>query len=435
MFTKKDIQQALKIDIKINDVMFEAISEWSKVYNGDGEQIINVASAICYEVSTTCLNEMEIKIDGDKNVLKTFNSFKAKLQNTLELGLAKGGIAIKPYFKDNVVKLEYIQADYFIPVKVDDEGIITESVFIDTKQKGDKYYTRLEHHIYIDNTDYTIANYAFKSSDKSQLGNSISLASVDEWANIKPIVNIAGLDMPLYSYFKTPFANTIDNNSDIGVSIFARAINNIKEANKQYGRLLWEFEGGELAVHASDELFNENKSLPALNKRLFRQFDVASETFAINTFSPELRDVNLINGLNQILRFIELECGLSYGILSDSQIKELTATEVRSSKQRYYSTVSAIQDQLEKSINELLYIIKSLYMLYGVPVSKETEISLTFRDSILSDEQTDRNNDRTEVSQGLMTKVEYRMKWFGEDEETAREKLKEINNQWDNALL
>jgi len=192
---------------------------------------------------------------------------------------------------------------------------------------------------------------------------------------------------------------------------------------------LWEFEGGELAINASDELFNENKALPKLNKRLFRQFDVASERLTMETFSPELRDISYINGLNQIFRMIEMECGLSFGILSDSKTKELTATEVLSSKQRYYSTVSAIQENLERSIRELLNVVKDLYALYGVRISNETEISITFRDSILSDEQTERNNDRLEMQNGVMSKLEYRMKWYGEDEATAKKALQRINSE------
>ena len=34
--------------------------------------------------------------------------------------------------------------------------------------------------------------------------------------------------------------------------------------------------------------------------------------------------------------------------------------------------------------------------------------------------------DRQDVNMGVMSKVEYRMKWYNEDEETAKQKLAEI---------
>ena len=51
------------------------------------------------------------------------------------------------------------------------------------------------------------------------------------------------------------------------------------------------------------------------------------------------------------------------------------------------------------------------------------EFSCTFEDSILSTDEEKRRLDREEVAMGAMSLVEYRMKWYGEDEETARKKL------------
>ena len=34
--------------------------------------------------------------------------------------------------------------------------------------------------------------------------------------------------------------------------------------------------------------------------------------------------------------------------------------------------------------------------------------------------ETQKQSDRVEVASGLMSKIEYRVKWFGEDEKTAR---------------
>ena len=51
------------------------------------------------------------------------------------------------------------------------------------------------------------------------------------------------------------------------------------------------------------------------------------------------------------------------------------------------------------------------------------EFVCDFKDSILVDEETERQQDRQDVSMGVMGLLEYRMKWFGEDEKTAQKML------------
>ncbi len=55
------------------------------------------------------------------------------------------------------------------------------------------------------------------------------------------------------------------------------------------------------------------------------------------------------------------------------------------------------------------------------------EFLCTFNDSILVDEETERQQDRQDVSMGVMSHLEYRMKWYNEDETTARKNLPEQN--------
>ena len=52
---------------------------------------------------------------------------------------------------------------------------------------------------------------------------------------------------------------------------------------------------------------------------------------------------------------------------------------------------------------------------------------LEFNDSILADEESERQQDRQDVSMGVMSLVEYRMKWYNEDEATAKSKIPEQN--------
>lgn len=53
------------------------------------------------------------------------------------------------------------------------------------------------------------------------------------------------------------------------------------------------------------------------------------------------------------------------------------------------------------------------------------EFSCKFNDSILTDEEAERQQDRQDVSMGAMTVVEYRAKWYNETEEEAAKNVQQ----------
>ena len=120
----------------------------------------------------------------------------------------------------------------------------------------------------------------------------------------------------------------------------------MQDADDQYQRLLWEFEGGELAIDADITVLEASGELPRGKKRLFRNLGKDLDDGFYEVFSPTLRDESLINGLNQILRKIEFVCGLAFGTISETEYSAKTATGIKMSQQRSYSTVIDIQKEL-----------------------------------------------------------------------------------------
>ena len=100
-----------------------------------------------------------------------------------------------------------------------------------------------------------------------------------------------------------------------------------------------------------------------------------------------------------------------------------TATEVIASKKRKYNRVTAIQEKLEACLNGFVNALA----FYNGSYMSGVEFICDFNDSILTDEESERQEDRQDVSMGVMSALEYRMKWYNEDEETARSKLPEQN--------
>ena len=140
-------------------------------------------------------------------------------------------------------------------------------------------------------------------------------------------------------------------------------------------------------------------------------------------YSPEMRDEAFRRGLEEYKREIEFNVGLAYGDLSDAQEVDKTATEVLASKTRKYNRVTASQGKLEECLNGFVTALA----FYNGSYMSGVEFTCEFNDSILADEESERQQDRQDVSMGVMSLLEYRMKWYNEDEETAKAKLPEQN--------
>jgi len=266
---------------------------------------------------------------------------------------------------------------------------MTGAIFIQQIKRKNVIYTRAEHHEY-SNGVHAIDNKAFASHTSFSIGTPIELTSVPEWADIQPTVRIENVDRPLFAYFRVPQANRQDRHSPLGTSVYAEAVDTIRDADEQYGRLLWEYDGGQMAVDIAEDLLMHGPdgvtAVPKLSKRLYRKRSVSSrDQNFYQIFAPQLRDESYRRGLDLILKRIEFQCGLAYGTLSDPQSTEKTATEVTASKQRSYSTVRDIQLALQTALDDLVYAMDALTTLYQLAPAGAYKTTYNWDDSIVNE--------------------------------------------------
>lgn len=420
MFPLKDIKQALGVKLAITDDMMQSIEMWQKCFAGqafwlsDSVISLRLEQAITREFANITLNEMTASVSNDK-LQKIFETATEDLNSELQSGLATGAMVIKPLGGD---KVQYISANAFVPIEFDARHRLVKVIFPEFKKIGDNYYTRLEYHSLDTEKGLTITNTAYVSASEGQLGREIPLAAVDEWASLPNAVTYPAMLRPAFGYFRTPIKNTIDGSS-CGVSVYANDINLIRKIDTQFGRLDWEFESGERAIHVDAAAFKK-EGTEKLNKRLYKAVDVdLGDNELFKDFSPAIRQSDITDGLNTYLRRLEFSVGLAYGDLSDPDTVAKTATEILSAKNRKYNTVSAIQKQLKYCLDDLVYALA----FYNSLTTSGYTFVCDFKDSILTDEQTERTQDIQDLSLGIMRPDEYRMKWYGEDEKTAKKNL------------
>lgn len=442
MFNYSNIQKAMKTDIVVSNKMADKIYLWNKMYQNKSPWIndeirgIELPSAIASEMARLVTMERTININGGKRaefLSKQFECVDEGLPAYVEYGCASGGLVLKPYVDNGNIVVDFVQEGDFFPTSFN-RGVITGAIMPEFKKVGKKLYIRLEHHI-LNGDEYTIINRAFCSENASintgniiNLGGEISLKEVAEWEGLEPKAVLKNIKKPLFSFFRIPIANNVDIHSPLGVSVYSRAVNQIRDADEQYGAALWEYRSKETAIQAGDEFFDKDRHgnirYPKGMERIYKALgsnitDDNGKPF-FNVFSPDIRDESFYNGLNRILQRVEFNSGLAYGTLSDPQNVDKTAEEIKNSKQRSYATVKSLQNTLESALDNLVYAMDVWADIYGLAERGKYETAYGWDDSIIVDAEKEREEYRKDVAIGALNIWEYRMKRYGEDEKTAK---------------
>jgi len=436
-----DAKRVLKVDVAVSSEMQTAIDAWALMFQDkaewldDNTQSLGLPAAIAGEIARLTTVEMSSKVEGSPRadfLQGEYERVLASIRTNAEIAAAGGGIVFKPYVDGGRIAVDCVPAWRFLPTSFNSLGEVTGAVFVEQVTKGKTYYTRMEHHQLTD-TGYIVQNHAFMSMTQSNLGTPCQLGAVDEWADLEPELIIKYKDGTapegvLFAYFKMPFANNVDPASPLGVSIYSRAVGLVKEADKQYSRILWEYEGSELAIDASEGALKANgpdgkpAKVPERRKRLFRELGLDQGTSGdlYQIFSPEIRDTSLFNGLDKILKRIEFNCYLSYGTLSDPMSVEKTAEEIKTSKQRSYSAVCDIQKSLQGALEHLVWVMDFYASLYKLAPRGEYEVGFTWGDGVMENTDTEFARRKLLADSGYL-KPEKLLAWyFGITEDEAK---------------
>jgi A118 family predicted phage portal protein len=439
MLGQTTLKQALQVDVAVSSEMANALQLWSAMYANQAPWLsadvksLNLPAAIAGEIARAATIELQVEISGSARAAflqEQFSRVQAQLREQVEKGVAKGGLMLKPYVSGGRISVDFVQADQFYPVAFDSDGDITSCIFADHRQAGDRYYTRLELH-QMQPGGCLIRNLAFRSSSREALGQPCQLAEVQDWADLQPEALITGIDRPLYAYFRYPLANNIDPTSPLGVSCYSRAVDQIKHADEIYSNLIWEFESGKRAIYVDELAFGKNSDgKPVLpDRRLYRAIMTGGEIGSQKLFeawTPEFRDASIKSGLDAVLKRIEFNCGLAYGTLSDPETVDKTATEIKTSKQRSYATITDTQKALQAALEQLIWAMDIWASLEKLAPKGSYATAFDFDDSLLVDSEAQFNQDSRALGLGVMSKVEFRMRNYGESEEVARQKIAQI---------
>ena len=376
------------------------------------------------------------------------NAFGEKMQELIEQGLALGGSAIKVWAQPErrgrdgedgaeparVIRLGYCMADQFVPLAWDNARV-TEGVFISRRARKGWYYTRLEWHRWNGET-YVITNELYKSEmqrgaqagqNQDILGIHCPLAELQEmFPGLEP-ETVVPVEESLFSYFRTPIANNIDDNSPLGVSIYANALETLHAIDICYDSFVTEFRLGKKKIIVPARFLRA--VVDPQTGRQVRYFDPNDETYVgvadddgktgVHDISVELRVEEHVAAMNAFLNIFCLQVGLSAGTFSfDTQNHGIkTATEVVSENSKTYKTVRNYQNMVKPAVERLVHNIIAVASLYemttedGQSVAELSrrgyEVAVAMDDGITQDRQTNINEGISLVGAGLMSKLTF----------------------------
>ncbi len=394
---------------------------------------LGLPGAIGRELSRHALTEFSVTVSGSARadfINRQMQLAVPKFGENLEMGLCLGGVALKPYLEQgkNRVLVKAYTTD-FTPTRFDGTGKCIGGVFKDGPiRQGKEWFVKLEYHDFLvqedGSTAYVVENKAFRSGQDGGIGAQIPLDAVSEWKGLEERQAIGNLDGPLFAYFKSPMANREEPNSPLGVSVYSGPVKDlIEQADKQWERIWWEFKSGERKIFSDATQISAGQ----LEDRLFLKGAFTSQGNLFEQFSPEYRNSALYEGFQYILKIIEFNVGLAFGTISDPQsVVEKTATAEIIGKHEQYITEGAIQKAFQSTFDDLVNAVDAICSLYRLAPAGTFKTDYNWGDGVLDDPETRRQNmamDATLVNQGLMNDWEFRMKWYGEDEETARKML------------
>ena len=417
---------------------------------------MNIPKAICSEMAGLVWGEectVNVSIEGresqEDDPLNAFvqsvltdNAFNEKMQEDIEEGLALGGSALKTWAESKhdengnelpetrKLMIGYAMADQFIPISWDNAKV-TEGVFVSRIAKGGYYYTRLEWHRWNGMT-YVITNELYRSeiqkgrsSEETQdiLGVRYPLSEI--YPYLDEVTEIP-VEESLFTYWRTPIANNLDDNSPLGMSIYGNALETLHALDICYDSFVREFRLGKKRIIVPARAVRS--VVDPQTGKLCRYFDPNDETYeALASDTPEdlkitdnsvsLRVEEHVSAINAFLSILCLQTGFSAGTFTfDAHNGLKTATEVVSENSKTYKTIKTIQNQLRPAIEHLVRNIIDVAVLYEMEwqgqkieslIAPGYNINVTFDDGVTQDRQTNLNEGVMLVGAGLLSKYTF----------------------------
>lgn len=397
------------------------------IYNGikivgRTRKTIGISKLLCEDWANLLLNE-KVQINVDEGFQNEFNSilkqndFYHRANQLIELSFALGTGALIEYTDNkNNIAIDYITADMIYPLSWDN-GRITECAFASEKVVNKTKCIYLNIHV-LEKEKYVIYNKLFNYETGEEL----------IVKDIKP-KHPTNSNIPYFQIIKPNIVNNIDYQNPMGISVFANSISLMQGLDLVYDSYCNEFDLGKkrIMIPMSMVKFEQTKGnvdglSPVFDTNDTVFYAIPGENNQNNKpieFNMSIRATEHEQGIQTQLNLISKKSGLGNDRYNFEKGGIKTATEVISENSDLFQNLKKHELLLTDTLTDMVNAICKI-------LSKQTNVTIMFDDSIINDDNTKIDNNIKLVQAGLKSKISALMDIYGYDREKAQTELQAI---------
>lgn len=390
------------------------------------------------------------------------NDYYLDQETHLEMWIALGSGAIRPYVENDKIKLSWANATEIYPLeanttKVDQIAISRRLQKIENNNAV--YYTLLEFHQWGNwTTDeqgrkyrpYIITNELYRSGDPNTIGEQVPLDYVDEYAGLSSTTTINYLEKPLFAFYRNAGANNKNLVSPLGIGLCDNWFSTVDDINMVHDGFEWEVKTGYRRVSIPRSWVRRQQNMNGHqipedqqyfwdpNDAVFVPVNSKDDTSSFKDLSINIRNEQYEGAMDFFLRELENDLKLSPGTFTVTPSGVQTATEVVTNNSKTYQTRSSYLTMLEKTIDQLVYAIAELLQngdLWSDGKARwngdldSLVITPDFNDGVFVDQEAQRSADLQAVQASVMPKIQFIMRNYNLSEEEAKKWLQQIQEE------
>lgn len=357
---------------------------------------------------------------GNRLVERTFAQGTSAILLTIENATLEGEV-----ITEGEIKLKYIKsAERIIPIAWDNDEII-DCIFVTTYTKEKKDFFNIQVHERMQE-GYRISNREFMYDDNEY--TEIAFEGVKSFLS----------PTKMFVIMSPNIENNYVDDLPMGISIYSSSLDPFKSGDLAYTNFDKDFLLGGKKIFVSQDgvagTMKDGKFTPSIDDTAEDSLYVVvpsrmNDDRLFEEFNPSIRVDENVNGIQLALNLISVKCKLGpnfYVFDSESKSVYKNTSSTKANTKTLYDSVNKQRIMITNVLNQLVSSILSLAHQLGEEVDENTQVSIQFDDTYFNDNEAERNRDLQEVRDGIMAKYEYRMKWYGETEDEAKQKVKEM---------
>ncbi len=423
--------------------MAKRISEdWASILYSERDEITTEANTSKLTKANNEFLNKQIKL------LKIHKDLPTAIEKAMASGTAGAIVRIKNVKIDkenNLIasdktKLDiiYVSASQIIPLRVEHGEIIDVAIVSENNKGKDKEYYIETHKLkYSAKEEQEI--YEISNTYLDYKGKEIQKENIAKGYTIKSSI-------PLFSIMKPAIANPINENYNIingmGFSIYGSAIDQLMATDIAWHNFVMDFYLGGKKVFYNKKIVGKKivktKGTDGQTKEEVREVypdDVTRQQWqtygdeqanlkdepAVTEYNPDLRVEDNKNGIQFALDFLSFKAGLGTKYYEFNGSSIVTATQYAGDRQDLVKNANKHRRNVDSFISGICKAVLLLgRVLLKQPVTEDCVVNIVDKDGFLVDTETAKAEFRQDIAMGIRQPWEYRVKFYGEDEKTAK---------------